>query len=229
MDYKRSRLLKIEDKQTIKMTMKHILILGFLVISFTVFGQETVNITGKIIDAATGKKPIAVVTINEKGVGEYFVFDEISSNHHTIMDENGNFSIEIQKGGSLSFNPTGYFKKTELNNLTKSQYVEVELNYYQAPIINPDFDPALFDIGTKVYTVKGKVVDRTTGKGLKNVSVSELLLHNEQGNVRFTITDQNGDYSFTIHQGSTIDFDCIGCENKVVNDINSDQILNVAL
>lgn len=211
---------------------KNSMILILVITSGVIYAQkkETVTITGTFIDAVTGKKPVAVVTVNEKGVADYYVMDSIlSSNHHTIMDEKGNFSIEIQKGGSLSIRPTGYFRGTELKNLDKSQHVEIKLSYFEKPKTNLDFNPIVFNIGTKTYTVKGKVTDVDTGKPLKNVSVTETLVYNENGSNRHTLTDKNGNYSFTIHERNSIDFDGIGAINQVFKNITSDRTINVAL
>lgn len=205
------------------------LLLGCLATPITILGQEKITITGKLIDAVTGKKPVAVVTINEKGVGEYFVFDEITSNHHTIMDEKGNFSIEIEKGGSLVLNSTGYFKRVELKNLTKSQHVDVKMHYFQKPKTNLNFNPIVFNIGVKTYTVKGKVTNADTGKPLKMVSVTEPLLYNERGTTRHTVTDENGNYSITIHERNSVDFDGMGAEKQEFKNITSDRTINVAL
>lgn len=217
-------IIKTKEKKYPSKRVRCYLLFVFFAISRVTLAQEVITIKGRVLDAATGKEPLCYVAVNEKGVGDFFVMGQISSNRHVVTDSNGMFSIEIQKGGSLIFSPAIYYKTREIGNLNESQELEIKLFYRQLPEINPK----KYYLGVEKFKVLGKVLHGITEKPLQMVTISQPGLYFETGASRHTVTDRNGEFIFTVQQGARINVDAINFDEQNFI-INSDTTINVRL
>lgn len=205
------------------------LLIGCLATPITILGQEMVTVKGRIVDRETGKPPYVLVAVNEKGVGDYYVLgDRIGSNHHVLMNRDGKFKIKIKEGGSLIVNSEYPYKNFEVKNIVKSTHLKIELDTYPDTAKPTSLSAEVAKVGTRKYTVKGKITNSITGKPLKYVTVSERWVYNENGNNRYVFSDKEGNYSFTIHEGNSINFDGMGYETQVFDNIDSNRTINIS-
>ncbi|WP_163516796.1 carboxypeptidase-like regulatory domain-containing protein [Gelidibacter japonicus] len=193
-----------------------------IVIPFNVQAQEIVTVTGKITDAETGEIPQALIAINEIGNWEAF-----GANHHTLMDKKGGFSIKIKKGGDIIVNPGIPYKSFEYKNITTDVFINIKLKIIPGQKRLSTSNPEIEKVETQTYTIKGKITDGQTGKPLQMVTVSERWVYNEEGLNRHTVTDKDGNYTFTIHKGNTINFDGLGYQSQSVNNITSNCTIDI--
>ncbi|MDR0229859.1 MAG: hypothetical protein LBI72_12475 [Flavobacteriaceae bacterium] len=162
--------------------------------------QEYVTLKGKITDATGKQVPQTIVSILEKGNWE-----TTGSNNHTIMDRNGKFKIKVKKGSTVLFYPGSAYLSLKKSNITKNTKINVILQQRDSKQLNPN--PEIFNITPKKYTITGIVCDADTKKPIEMVTISERWIYNEEYASRHTVTDKEGKFVFTVHQGNQLNIE----------------------
>ncbi|HXJ98270.1 MAG TPA: hypothetical protein VNJ50_05445 [Gelidibacter sp.] len=202
-----------------------------IAIPFNVQAQEIVTVTGKITVEDTGKPPVGIITINEKGVADYLVFgNNIGTNHHTFMEKDGTFKFTVQKGATVVIKNgrVRYEDPLPIQNITEDQTVEIKLKKMARPIKTdiPDEFEKDFNIYKRVR-IAGKVTD-SKNKPIGNTTVYQNKAINERGANNHTVTDNYGNFSYTIQKGSYLGFASPGMEYKHIK-IIKDTTMTVTL
>ncbi|SFJ88995.1 carboxypeptidase-like regulatory domain-containing protein [Myroides guanonis] len=216
--------------------IRNLMILILVIISGAIYAQkkETITITGRVTVKDTGKPPLGVITVLEKGVAEHMVFgDVIGTNRHTFIQKDGTFKFTINKGGSIIITDKKHrYMPHGLRNLDKSQAVNVELRRI------PNFEKSAyppnelhklesrFDV-TKRVKISGRVTDKG-GKGLTGVYITQSNVFNENEDMAFSTTNKNGEFSCKVLKGGHI---LIGAKGYELLELNAskDTVVNVKL
>ncbi|SFJ23168.1 carboxypeptidase regulatory-like domain-containing protein [Myroides guanonis] len=209
-----------------------------VLLALTIYAQEKVTISGKITVKDTGKPPIGIITVIEKGVVEYWsdeTKEEIGTNRHTFVEKDGTFKFTIKKGGTIIIQD-GYnrYMPRTLIKLDKTQTMDVVLSPTKRT--NPPAYPAneLLPHEKKVDIHKRiKISGRVTfpgGKGMRNATISQLEVYNEAtpGPCAYTTSGKDGVYEYTVVKGGRVtigSYDYI----KQVFTPTKDTVINVKL
>ena len=223
-------------KNTLSLLVKTALVLITLILSGAIYAQkkETVTITGKITVKDTGKPPIGIITVLEKGVAEYLVFKKvIGTNHHTFIQKDGSFKFIINKGGAIVITDNKHrYLPIEIKNLDKSQNLNIILNRipnYQKAGYPPNelhkLEPHL-DV-TKRIKVSGIIMDKSKNL-LADAYVTQWSVFNEMGDLAFTTSKKNGEFSYKILKGDKLIIDKQGYETMEFSPKN-DTVVNIIL
>lgn len=219
---------------------KSLALLSLLTVSVLCFGQkkETVTIKGKITVKDTGKPPVGIITVNEKGVADYMVMgDIIGTNRHTFVEKDGSFKFTINKGGTIVLKDGGgrYMQYPAITDLNESKTINIELNKRpknKDPRKNrsdelTDYEKG-FDIHKRVK-VKGMIVD-AEGKPVDNVTIFQRNVYKGDMNytIAHTLSNKDGSFSYEVQKGSVICFFSPGLEGQQ-HKILSDSTLDIKL
>lgn len=216
---------------------KNSMILTLVIISGAIYAQkkETVTITGKITVKDTGKPPIGIITIAEKGVVDYYAMgDIISTNRHTFVEKDGSFKFTINKGGTIviqdGFNR---YMPTTIRNINENQIKNLALRSTKRT--NPPAYPAdellahekKIDIHKRIK-ISGKITD-PSGKPIGNAVISQLdvFTDEETGSTAHTTTDKYGDYSYKVLKGGRISFTAGHDFKQEIFTATKDTIINI--
>lgn len=217
---------------------KNSMILTLVIISGAIYAQkkETVTITGKITVKDTGKPPIGIITIAEKGVADYYAMgDIISTNRHTFVEKDGSFKFTINKGGTIviqdGFNR---YMPTTIRNINENQ--TKDLVFRLSKRTNPPAYPAnkLTDFEKKIDVTKRiKISGRITfpdGKGMQNATIGQLDVYNEQapGPYAHTTSGKDGNYEYSVLKGGRIAIAAQGYEVREFT-ATKDTVINVKM
>ncbi|TDS56525.1 carboxypeptidase-like regulatory domain-containing protein [Myroides indicus] len=212
--------------------MKQLLIafLGSCIAMPVLYAQEMVTVTGKITVEDTGKPPVGIITLNEKGVADYLVFgDNIGTNRHTFMEKDGTFKFAVQKGGTVVIKVSGgrYLNPKPVANISEDTRLELQLK--RNPKSSKSDEADKFEIDFNPYKrvkVTGRVLDNNN-KPIGSATVYQRSI-NENGANAHTVTDKNGEFSYVVPQGSHISFGSMGFEYKHIK-VVKDTALTVIL
>lgn len=201
-------------KNTLQLLLKTLVVLITLVLSGALYAQEKVTITGKITAKDTGKPPLGIISVIQKGTVDYWAIEGvIGTNRHTFVEKDGTFTFTINKGDTIQIHD-GYnrYNPTQLVNLTKSKHVDftLEPTYRKDPPPYPS-DKLLpyekkIDIHKRIK-VTGKVT-HADGRPMQNVTIAQLDVYMQKipGLWAHTVSDKNGKFSYTILKGGRIAF-----------------------
>lgn len=168
---------------------KYIIILSFLLFSFTAFSQETGSIKGTITDKETGK----AITNTEILVVETY--------QGTVVSEKGYFEIKNIKPGiyTIKSHALGYTNETLTNIEVESgkttqikfsmKTANIKLN--EITISATKIEKTIDKIGSPVYVMGIKEIERTEGRNIEEALIrvpgvfTEDRYHNETNIVSF--------------------------------------------
>ena len=217
---------------------RNIMILTLVIISGAIYAQkkETVTITGKVTVKDTGKPPIGIITVIEKGVADYMVDgDEIGTNRHTFVEKDGTFKFTINKGGTLiiqdGFNR--YMPKT-LIKIDKTQTMDIVLSPTKRTSPPPYPANQLTDFEKKIdihkrIKISGKITF-PDGKPMKDATIGQADVFTEKvpGPCAHIFSDKNGEYSYTVLKGGRI---LIGAYDYEILEFSAtkDTVINVKM
>ncbi len=188
------------------------MILTLVIISGAIYAQkkETVTITGKLTVKDTGKPPIGIITVIEKGVADYMVDgDEIGTNRHTFVEKDGSFKFTINKGGIIILRDGGNRYMTETTSkLYKTQTMDIILSptkrkdsTYPANQLT-DFEKKI-DIHKRIK-ISGKITF-PDGKPIQDATIAQVDVFTERIPLSAHVfSDKNGEYSYTVLKGGRI-------------------------
>lgn len=217
---------------------KTVLVLTTLILSGAVYAQkkETVTIKGKITVKDTGKPPIGIITIAEKGVADYYAMGNIlSTNRHTFVEKDGSYTFTINKGGTIVIQD-GYnrYSPTTIANIAKSQTKDLVLTLSKRT--NPPAYPPNellpheenIDIHKRIK-ISGKV-SFPDGKGMQNATIGQLDVYTDQvpGPFAHTTSGKEGKYEYEILKGGRVSFLARGYDSKTFT-ATKDTVINVKM
>ncbi|SFJ19923.1 peptidase associated/transthyretin-like domain-containing protein [Myroides guanonis] len=218
--------------------LKNSMILILVIISGAIYAQkkETVTITGKITVKDTGKPPIGIITIAEKGVADYWADgDNIGTNRHTFVEKDGSYKFTINKGGTIviqdGFNR---YMPTTIRNINENQ--TKDLFFRLSKRTNPPAYPAneLTDFEKKIdihkrIKISGKITD-PSGKPIGNATIAQFDVYGERvpGNIAHTTSAKDGKYEYTVLKGGRIAIVSQGFEMKQFT-ATKDTVINVKM
>ena len=208
-----------------------------ILLAVSIYAQEKVTISGKVTVKDTGKPPIGIITVIEKGVADYYAVENIiGTNHHTFVDKDGTFKFTINKGGTIviqdgynRYMPRRFFK------LDTNQTLDVVLSPTKRT--NPPAYPAnqLTDFEKKIdirkrIKISGKITFPDGIKGMQNATIGQLDVYNEEapGPYAHTTSKKGGGYEYTVLKGGRISFAAPGYEEQVFT-ATKDTIINVKM
>lgn len=193
--------------------------------------QNTVTVRGKITVENTGKSPVGIITLNEKGVADYTVMDNIiSTNRHSFMQKDGTFEMTIQKGGTIVVRNGGvrYKDPAPIENITENKNIDLKLIRIDRPSSFDQMDrfEIDFDVNQRVQ-VSGVVVDENDNL-IYNATVFQNKAINEKGANNHIITDSNGRFDFSIQKGAYLGFTVSGYDYQHIQ-VKNDTVLKVKM
>ncbi|SFJ39565.1 hypothetical protein [Myroides guanonis] len=201
-------------KNSLQLLIKTILIITTLMLSGANYAQkkEKVTITGKVTVKDTGKPPIGIITVIEKGVADYLVDgNEIGTNRHTFVEKDGSFKFTINKGGTIVIQD-GYnrYMPRTLTKLDKTQTIDVVLSPSKRTSPPPYPANQLTDFEKKIdihkrIKISGKI-SFPDGKPMKDATIGQVDVFTEKvpGNCAHIFSDKNGKYDYTVLKGGRI-------------------------
>lgn len=176
--------------------------------------KETVTITGKVTVKDTGKPPIGIITVSDKGTVDYYAAGDFPSTYrHTFLEKDGSFTFTINKGGTIVIQDGGNrYKQIILKDLKLSQNLALTLD--RTKRTNPPAYSAnellahekKTDIHKRIK-INGKITD-PSGKPIENAVISQPDVFTDEvtQSTAHTTTDKNGNYSYTVLKGGRISF-----------------------
>ncbi len=148
------------------------------------------TIQGTILNATTGE-PLNGASVVEVGTSKV-----------TITDSNGKFMLAASEGTMLEVT----CKDFETKIVSAANNMQIRLNPLQTSDAN------------STQTIKGTVLNATTGEPLNGASVAEV------GTSKVTITDSNGKFMLAAKKGTMIEVSYKDFETKLVYATNNLQI-----
>lgn len=214
-------------------------ILTFVLISLVCFAQkkETVTITGKITVKDTGKPPIGIITVSDKGTVDYYAAGDFPSTYrHTFLEKDGTFEFTIKKGNTLVIRDGGNrYNQIILKDLNKSQNLSLTLD--RTKRTNPEaFPPNVLlahekkiDIHKRIQ-IHGKITT-SSGKPIQNAVINQLDVFTDEvtRSTAHTTTDKNGNYSYTVLKGGRISFTAGRDFKQEMLTATKDTVINVKM
>lgn len=218
---------------------RNITILTLVLISIVCFAQkkEKVTITGKVTVKDTGKPPIGIITVLEKGVADYYALENIiGTNHHTFVDKNGTFRFTINKGGTIVIHDGGNrYMARRFFKLDKSQTLDVVLSPTKRtmPPAYPANELKDFEKKTDIHKrikISGKITFPDGIKGMQNATIGQLDVYNEEapGPYAHTTSKKGGIYEYTVLKGGRISFGAPGYDRQIFT-ATKDTVINVKM
>ena len=219
--------------------IRNLMILTLVIISGAIYAQkkETITITGRVTVKDTGKPPIGIITIAEKGVVDYWanMGESIGTNHHTFVEKDGTFKFTINKGGTIVIQDGGsrYMARTFFK-LDKSQSIDVVLSPTKRT--NPIPYPAnellphekKIDIHQRIK-ISGKMM-YPDGRPMGNATISQGDVYTEQtpGPMAHTTTLKDGTYEYRVLKGGAFSLGAAGYQTQYFT-ATKDTVINVKM
>ena len=207
-------------KNSLQLLIKTILIITTLMLSGANYAQtkEKITITGKVTVKDTGKPPIGIITVIEKGVADYLVDgNEIGTNRHTFVEKDGTFKFTINKGGTIIIDDgnnrygtvtTSKLYKTQTMNIVLSPTVRKSSPYPANQLT--DFEKKI-DIHKRIK-ISGKITF-PDGKPMKDATIAQQDVFTERVPLSAHVfSDNKGEYSYTVLKGGRILIGAMGYE-----------------
>lgn len=213
------------------------LLFGYLATLTPIFGQGKVTITGKLTVKETGKPPIGIITVSDKGTVDYYVMGDLPSTYrHTFVEKDGTFKITVNKGGTIViWDGFNRYMPLTLKKLTENKHITLSLN--RTKRTNPPAFPpnALLAHEKKIdihkrIKISGKITD-PSGKPTGNTIINQLDVFTDEvtGSTAHTTSEKNGAYSYTVLKGGRISFDAGRDFKQEIFTATKDTVINIKL
>lgn len=203
-----------------------------ILLAVTIYAQEKVTISGKVTVKDTGKPPIGIITIAEKGVVDYWAAgDNIGTNRHTFVEKDGSYKFTINKGGTITIWDGGKrYSPIVLDNLQKDQTIPITLKVISGKTYNLkalEYLEKNIDIHKRIKIV-GKILF-PDGKGMQNATIGQMEVYSSvTGSFSHTTSSKNGSYEYIVLKGVRIYYGAPGYESQVFT-ATKDTVINVKM
>lgn len=204
----------------------------------------SITIQGRVLVEGTNEPPKGITAVNIANKWKFSTPDGIGQNEAVFVDKDGYYVITIQKGDTLTLMPSILYYKSNtpqytLINLDHNQTHNFTIkldstNYKNAAKNAPDFLQEIekeFDRVNlkKMVTISGTVINKTTGKPISGLPVSQRLIRNSTGSGSLHLTNKEGQFTITVPQYSTIDFNVLSKTRSATLYTSKDTIVNIQL
>ena len=183
----------------------------------------TITIQGRVLVAQTNEPPIGVnsIDITNRWVYSNKEKNLKGDNEKVYIDKNGYYRITIQKGDTIKLNTFQYLYKTNLpqyslTNIESNSIINFTINtdstvYKRIEKVSPEAKASLDQFiaeanPEKLVTIAGTVKDKSTHLPLTNLLITISYIQNSRGMALFHLSDEQGNFSITVPQKATLQF-----------------------
>lgn len=176
-----------------------------------------ITIKGRVTVQGTDSVPLGLTSVNiaNKWVWKDDELQAYGENKRVFVDKKGYYTIEIQKGDTLTFIPNHVIYGRDLYtfpNLQESQTINIEIKYdkdaYQKQIkdnheLKANLDRHIKEVNPeKLVSVSGTIYSKKSNKPLKNVDVGSAFNNTTHGTGTFHLTNSKGEFHLKVPQGN---------------------------
>ena len=205
----------------------------------------SITIQGKVTIKGTDTPPLGITTMNVSNKWITKVDNQIihGENQHVYVNQQGYYSITIEKGDNLVLIPNPFLYKDFSNysytNLQESQVlnIQVEEDFDKLieleknnPLIAENLRKHLNEANVDtLIQIAGRVYNQKTMKPLQKVVVSPSFLLNTKNIGTYHLTDKRGQFFLTVPKNKEIIINPLSTKSSITFSAKQDTIVDIYL